>query len=84
MKNANIYSELLDILQGKRGQPGGCIFGTLTGTEPLTVRVGDREISRGLFHSREKMFHVEQIGEELALLPCENGLLILFEVEEAT
>ena len=81
MKNANIYSELLDILRQGRGAPGGCIFGTLAGVEPLTVRVGGREITEGLFYPAEKVFHVKQIGQNLALLPCENGILILFEVE---
>lgn len=84
MKNGNIYSELLDILKPEQAQPAGCIFGTLAGVEPLTVRVGEREISEGLFYPAEKVFHVKQIGQNLALLPCENGLLILFEVEEAT
>jgi len=27
------------------------------------------------------VFHVKQIGQNLALLPCENGLLVLCEVE---
>ena len=84
MKNGNVYSELLDILRPERAEGAGCIFGTLTGVEPLTVRVGEREITQGLFYPAEKVFHVKQIGQNLALLPCENGLVILFEVEEAT
>ena len=83
MKNGNIYSQLLDLLRPDGAQQGGCLFGTLTGVDPLRVRVGGREITRGLFYPAEKMFHVEQIGQILALLPCENGLLILFEVEES-
>ena len=81
MKNANIYSELLDILKPERAQPAGCMFGTLSGVDPLAVRVGGREITQGLFYPAEKVFHVEQIGQILALLPCENGLLVLCEVE---
>lgn len=83
MKNGNIYSQLLDMLRSDGAQQGGCIFGTLTGVDPLRIRVGEREITQGLFYPAEKMFHVEQIGQILALLPCENGLLILFEVEES-
>lgn len=81
MKNGNVYSRLLDLLGSQPAQQTGCIFGTLTGVNPLRVRVGGREISQGLFYPAEKVFHVKQIGQNLALLPCENGLLILFEVE---
>lgn len=81
MKNGNVYSELLDLLRPQTAQQSGCIFGTLSGVNPLCVRVGEREITRGLFYPAEKMFHVEQIGQNLALLPCENGLLVLCEVE---
>ena len=82
MKNGNIYSQLLDLLRTDGERQEGCLFGTLTGVDPLRVRVGGREISQGLFFPRGKLFRVEQIGQELALLPCKSGLLILFEVEE--
>ena len=81
MKNGNIYSQLLDLLQPETAQLSGCIFGTLAGVDPLRVRVGGREITQGLFYPAEKVFHVKQIGQNLALLPCENGLLVLCEVE---
>ena len=81
MKNGNVYSQLLDLLRPETAQPCGCIFGTLSGVKPLRVRVGEREITQGLFYPAEKLFHVEQIGQNLALLPCKNGLLVLCEVE---
>lgn len=81
MKNGNVYSQLLDLLQPDTARQSSCIFGTLTGVEPLRVRVGEREITQGLFYPAEKVFHVKQIGQNLALLPCENGLLVLCEVE---
>ena len=84
MNNANLYSDLLDILKQDRTVPTGCIFGTLSGVDPLAVRVGGRTITQGLCYPAEKVFRAEQIGRNFALLPCENGLLILFEVEEAT
>ena len=84
MRNGNIYSQLLELLRAEEAPQSGCLFGTLTGVAPLSVRVGGREVSQGLFYPREKVFRVEQIGQELALLPCENGLLILFEVEGGT
>jgi len=81
MKNGNVYSQLLSLLRSDTAQPGFCLFGTLTGVAPLRVRVGGREITQGLLYPAEKVFCPEQIGQNLALLPCENGLLILFEVE---
>ena len=81
MKDANIYSELLDALRPVGAEPSVCLFGTLTEVDPLTIRVGEREVREGLLLPRGKVFHVEQIGRELALLPSKNGLLILFEVE---
>ena len=81
MKNGNIYSQLLSLLQTSQPQQSGCLFGTLTGLNPLRVRVGGREMSQGLFYPAEKEVHMEQIGRNFALLPCENGLLVLCEVE---
>jgi len=81
MKNGNIYSQLLDLLRAEPAQQGGCMFGTLTGVDPLRVRVGGREITEGLFYPAGKAFQVKQIGQNLALFPCENGILVLCEVE---
>lgn len=81
MKNGNLYSQLLDLLRPETAQQSGCIFGTLAGVDPLRVRVGGREITQGLIIPAGKVFHVKQIGQNLALLPCEKGLLILCEVE---
>jgi len=81
MRNANIYSQLLELLRsGPEAQPG-CLFGTLTGIAPLSVRVGGREVREGLFYPRNAIFSEESVGREVALLPCEAGLVILFEVE---
>lgn len=84
MNDSNIYSRLLDVLAPTGPQQGGVVFGTLTGVDPLTVRIGGREVGENLFKPGQKVFHVEQIGQELALLPFESGLLILFEVEACT
>lgn len=81
MKNSNVYSALLDVLQRQPEGHPGVLFGTLTSTSPLTIRVGDTDIDRQLFYPRGMVFHVEQIGREMAVFPCENGFLILFEVE---
>jgi len=74
----NVYSELLDLLvQEPEGGPAG-LFGTLTSVSPLTVTI---RVSRGLFYPRGMTFHPEDIGREVAVLPCEEGFLILFFVE---
>ena len=80
MRNANIYSTLLDVLCPPEGETG-LLFGTLAAVDPLTVRVGETEVREGLLYPRGSVFYREQIGRELAMLPCEAGLLILFEVE---
>lgn len=77
-----IYSELLDLLRQKPEKPTGGLFGTLTGLSPLTVQVQGRELRQGLFCPRGTVFQPEDLGTELALLPCAEGLLILFQVEE--
>lgn len=74
----NVYSELLDLLvrQPEEAPPG--LFGTLTAVSPLTVTVRGTAVTRGLFYPRGTKFRPEDIGKELALLPCEEGFLILF------
>ena len=80
----NVYSELLELLcPGQPFRPQVC-FGTLSGIAPLTVTVGDAEITRGLLYARGTKFDETDIGSELALLPCEGGFLILFQVEGGT
>ena len=79
-----IYGEILDLLQTKPVCRPTALFGTLTALSPLTVRVRGCEISSGLFCPRKAAFQPEDLGTEVALLPCEEGFLILFQVEEAS
>lgn len=60
---------------------GGALFGTLAGISPLTVRVGGCEVSEGLFRPAGMSLRAEDVGRTLALLPCEEGFLLLFFVE---
>ena len=78
----NVYSELLELLSPRReaGETGVC-FGTISGVEPLRVTVGGTEVSRGLLWPRGMVFHAEDIGREAALLPREDGFVLLFEIE---
>ena len=77
----NVYSELWDLLTAARSPAPQVCFGTLAAVEPLTVTVGGTDLSKGLFYPRGTVFYKEHIGRELALLPCENGFLILFQTE---
>lgn len=79
----NVYSELLDLLVREPGEVPPGLFGTLTAVSPLTVSVRGTDVTEGLFIPRGMTFHWQDIGRELALLPCEEGFLILFFVEGA-
>lgn len=78
---SNVYSLLLDLLaKTPETRPPG-LFGTVAGVSPLTIRVRGREISRGLFVPRGTRYTREDVGREAALIPCEEGFLVLFPVE---
>lgn len=81
MRDDNVYSGLLDILLRQPAESAAGLFGTLTALSPLTVRVRGCDISGGLFYPRGTVFRKEDLGREYALLPCEEGLLMLFQVE---
>ena len=73
----NVYSELLELLLPEwDGSPGG-VFGTLTAISPLTVTVRGTPLTEGLFYPDGTAFRREDIGRELALLPCEEGFWFL-------
>lgn len=78
----NVYSELLGLLCPRRetGERGVC-FGVISGVEPLRLTVGGAELSRGLLWPRGMTFDKRDLGREAALLPLEDGFLLLFEIE---
>ncbi len=77
----NVYSELLELLRpDPQGLTAG-LFGTLTAISPLTVTVRGTALSQGLFYPRGTVFREEDIGREMALLPCEEGFWLLGFVE---
>lgn len=80
MRNDNVYAALLDMLRPEEDGPP-VFFGTLVATSPLTIAVEGAEITQGLFYPRGTVFYEEHIGREYALLPCEGGFLLLFQVE---
>ena len=80
----NVYSELLDLLRQERREEDPVLFGTLSGIAPLTVTVYGTSVSEGLFAPKGTVYHREDIGALLALLPCREGFLILFQAEEVS
>ena len=80
-RDMNVYSELWALLRPEKSlDGGGALFGTLAGVSPLTVRVGGCEVSEGLFRPAGMSLRAEDVGRTLALLPCEEGFLLLFFV----
>ena len=78
---SNAYAALLEVLRpGEPPAPMG-LFGTLVAVSPLTVRIRGTDISSGLFYPRGMVFYPEHIGQDMALLPCEEGFLILLQVQ---
>ena len=77
----NVYSQLLDLLVQKRNREAPAIFGTLASAEPLTVTLRDTPLTQGLFYPAGTRFRPEDVGRELLLLPCEEGLYIVGFVE---
>ncbi len=77
----NVYSELLDLLAREPGTAPPGLSGTLTNVSPLTVAIRGTAVSKGLFYPAGFTFHWEDIGRELAVLPCEEGFFLLFFVE---
>ena len=80
----NVYSELLDLLLRQPESAPGGIFGSLTGYDPVAVTVRGTAITEGLFAPKGTRFREEDLGAQLALLPCEEGFLILFQAQEVS
>lgn len=76
----NVYSELWQLLKPKEIQEGGALFGTVTGASPLCVSVGETVLTDGLYKPSGMSITGCDIGRTVALLPCEEGFLILFFV----
>lgn len=78
----SVYSELWDLLHTETAAPTA-VFGTICSVSPLTVEVQEEQISQGLFIPRNLSFNAWDVGREVALLPCDEGFILLFEIEEA-
>ena len=77
----NVYSELLELLSPRREAEPQVCFGTISGVSPPQVTVGERQLERGLVLPRGTVFREEDLGREVALLPCRGGFVLLFQIE---
>jgi len=81
---SNVYSALLDILRRSEGGGSPVLFGTVTAYDPIAVRVQETEVCGELLYPRGTRYDEKDLGREVALLPCTEGLLLLFQVEGGT
>lgn len=80
----NVYSEILDLLAQKKSRENPAVFGTLSAVQPLTVTLRDTPLTQGLFYPAGARYRQEDVGRELLLIPCEEGLYIAGFVEGGT
>ena len=77
----NVYSELLELLAPRQQAEPPVLLGVIRGVSPLALEVRETEVTEGLILPRGTVFRQEDIGREVALLPCGSGFVLLFEVE---
>ena len=73
----SVYSELLELLRPDCPTQSPVIFGKLSGLSPLSVTVGEEKLSEGLLRLASLQLDKTDLGREAALLPCQEGFLIL-------
>ena len=73
----NVYSELWELLRPEALDAPAGLFGTVTALSPLTVTLRGTALTEGLFYPSGTRFREEDVGREVALLPCEEGFWIL-------
>ncbi len=77
----NVYSELLELLSPRHQAEPPVLLGVIRGVSPLTLEVRGTAVTEGLMVPRGTVFCQEDVGSEVALLPCGSGFLLLFQVE---
>ena len=73
----NVYSELWELLRPEAPDAPAGLFGTVTALSPLTVTLRGTALAGGLFYPAGTVFRQEDVGREVALLPCEEGFWML-------
>ena len=77
----NVYSQLLDLLTPKKDREPTAVFGVLSAPQPLEVTLRGTRLTKGLFYTAGMVFRTEDVGREVLLLPCEQGLYLVGFVE---
>ena len=77
----NVYSELLNLLREKKDREPPAVFGVLSAAQPVAVTLRGTRLTKGLFYPAGTVFRSEDVGREVLLLPCEEGLYIVGFVE---
>ena len=78
----NVYSELWALLKPEKSlNGGGALFAELAGVSPPALRFGETEVREGLFRPANLTLRAEDVGRTVAVLPCEEGFLLLLFVE---
>lgn len=80
----NVYSELWDLLAPRPERTGPAVFGVLSAASPPAVTLRGVRLSQGLYYPAGTLFRHEDVGREVLLLPCEQGLYIVGFVEGGT
>lgn len=77
----NVYSQLLDLLTPQKERQTPAVFGVLSAVHPLEVTLRGTRLTKGLFYPAGMSFRTEDVGREVLLLPCEQGLYLVGFVE---
>ena len=77
----NVYSELLELLSPRQQAESSVLLGVIKRVAPLALEVRETEVTEGIIVPRGTVFRTEDVGREVALLPCGSGFLLLFQVE---
>lgn len=80
----DIYAQLLDLLAPKNAPGPPALFATLAAVSPLTITIRDTQLQKGLFYPAGTVFRPEDVGRELLVLPCEEGIYLAGFVEGGT
>lgn len=80
----DIYAKLLDLLAPKNAPSPPALFATLAGVSPLAVTIRGTRLQQGLFYPAGTVFRPEDVGRELLVLPCEEGIYLAGFVEGGT
>ena len=78
----NVYQELWALLRPHETGAPTAVSGVLTSLSPLAVSVRGEVLSQGLLAAADLALEEQDLGRTVALLPMEEGLLLLCPIRE--